>query len=74
MNNIKYKSLLDLRKRSREKMIQTHNTNINQYNTIILNNIIYNEKSRIVAIFKEFLIHDDISEFLKRLILLIQIL
>ena len=36
------------------------------YGSIIINNIIYNEKSHIVAIFKDFLISDDFSEFLKR--------
>ena len=32
----------------------------------IINNIIYNEKTHIVAIFKDYLILDDCSEFLKR--------
>ena len=36
------------------------------YGTIIINNIIYNEKSNIVATFKDYLITDDLSEFLKR--------
>lgn len=34
--------------------------------TNLVNNIIYNEQARIVAIFKDFLIFDDVSEFLKR--------
>ena len=34
--------------------------------TSIIDNIIYNEKSHIVAVFKDYLILDDISEFLKR--------
>ena len=36
------------------------------YTVNIINNIIYNEKSHIVAIFKDYLILDDTSEFLKR--------
>ena len=36
------------------------------YNARIINDIIYNEKSHIVAKFKDYLIIDDISEFLKR--------
>ena len=36
------------------------------YGTIVINNIIYNEKSHIVATFKDYLISDDISEFSKR--------
>ena len=36
------------------------------YGTIVINNIIYNEKSNIVATFKDYLITDDLSEFLKR--------
>ena len=36
------------------------------YTVNIINNIIYNEKTHIVAIFKDYLILDDSSEFLKR--------
>jgi hypothetical protein len=36
------------------------------YNDILIDNIIYNEKSQGVAVFKDNLILDDISEFLKR--------
>ena len=36
------------------------------YDKIIIDNIIYNEKSHIVAKFKDYLIIDDIGEFLKR--------
>jgi hypothetical protein len=32
----------------------------------ISNDIVYNEKSHITAIFKDFLIYDDYSEFMKR--------
>jgi hypothetical protein len=36
------------------------------YNVKIINDIIYNEQTRIVSIFKDYLIFDDISEFMKR--------
>ena len=38
----------------------------NYYKKIIANSLIYNEKTHIVAQFKEFLVIDDFSEFLKR--------
>lgn len=36
------------------------------YNVKVVNDIIYNEPSNIVSMFKDFLIFDDVSEFLKR--------
>jgi hypothetical protein len=36
------------------------------YNVKIINDIIYNEPTNIVAVFKDYLIYDDLSEFLKR--------
>jgi hypothetical protein len=36
------------------------------YNIKIVNDIIYNEPTHIVAVFKDYLIYDDLSEFLKR--------
>ena len=36
------------------------------YNVKIVNDIIYNETSHVVSIFKDYLIYDDVSEFLKR--------
>jgi len=33
---------------------------------LIINDIIYNEQTHIVSAFKDYLIFDDISEFLKR--------
>lgn len=36
------------------------------YNVKIINDIIYNEQTHIVSVFKDYLIYDDISEFLKR--------
>lgn len=36
------------------------------YNTKIINDVIYNENTHIVSVFKDYLIFDDVSEFLKR--------
>ena len=36
------------------------------YNVKVVNDIIYNESTHVVSIFKDYLIIDDISEFLKR--------
>jgi hypothetical protein len=37
------------------------------YNSKVVSDIIYNENTNIVSIFKDYLILDDISEFLKRI-------
>ena len=36
------------------------------YNVKVVNDVIYNENTHVVSIFKDYLIFDDISEFLKR--------
>ena len=36
------------------------------YNSKVISDIIYNENTNIVSVFKDYLILDDISEFLKR--------
>ena len=43
-----------------------YNTTSLNFGSSIINNIIYNDKSHIVALFKDYLILDDTSEFLKR--------
>ena len=46
--------------------LKFYNTTSKNYLKNIINNIIYNEKTHIVAIFKDYLILDDNGEFLKR--------
>jgi len=41
-------------------------TSKDSYNLKVVNDIIYNETSHIVAVFKEYLIYDDVSEFMRR--------
>jgi len=37
------------------------------YNVKIINDIIYNEATHVVSVFKDYLIFDDVSEFMKRI-------
>ena len=55
-----------LEKHIYSKFITKHQTNEFVYNTNIITDIIYNEKTHTVAVFKDYLILDDVSEFLKR--------
>lgn len=41
-------------------------TSRDYYNIKVINDVIYNENAHIVSIFKDYLIYDDVSEFLKR--------
>jgi hypothetical protein len=36
------------------------------YNIKVINDVIYNDETHLVSVFKDYLIYDDISEFLKR--------
>ena len=41
-------------------------TGMDYYNVKVINDIIYNDTTNLVSVFKDYLIFDDISEFLKR--------
>ena len=43
-----------------------YSTNRDYYSIKTVNDLIYNENTHIVSIFKDYLILDDINEFLKR--------
>ena len=43
-----------------------YTTSIEFFNVKVVNDIMYNEKVQIVSVFKDFLIYDDLTEFLKR--------
>jgi hypothetical protein len=60
------KKVNELKKKIRERFVDEYKTTSSSYNKKIINDIIYNEKTQIVANFKEYLIYDDNSEFLKR--------
>ena len=66
--NLQY--LLEIRKIWMKKLaiirLKRHNTNKHSWNIRVIDDIIYNEKSHLVSIFKDYLIYDDNSEFMKR--------
>ncbi len=41
-----------------------YNSDETQYNIKVINDLMYDEKKHIVSVFKEYLILDDIAEFL----------
>jgi hypothetical protein len=49
-----------------ENLEKKYLTSREYYNVKIINDIIYNENTHIVSVFKDYLIFDDVSEFLKR--------
>lgn len=50
----------------KENLEKKYLTSWEYYNSKIICDIIYNESTHTVSIFKDYLIYDDISEFLKR--------
>ena len=42
------------------------NMQVQYTNVKIVNDLIYNEQTHLVSVFKDYLINDDINEFLKR--------
>jgi len=49
-----------------ESLAGKYMTKQDAYNAKVINDIIYNENTHLVSVFKDYLIFDDISEFLKR--------
>lgn len=41
-------------------------TSRDYYNSKVITDIVYNENTNLVSVFKDYLIYDDVSEFLKR--------
>ena len=66
--NIKKNNLStrDLIKKIFKKFNKKYNTMPKKYNLIIIDNIIFNDKSHIVSVFKDLLINHDFNDFLKR--------
>ena len=56
-------SLKSVLKKSLEKKYLTSR---DYYNSKVVTDIIYNEGTNLVSVFKDYLIYDDVSEFLKR--------
>jgi hypothetical protein len=55
-----------IKRKIHEDFIKKYERLSRRYNSNIINNIIYNDKAHIVALFKDMLIMDDTGDFLKR--------
>ncbi len=55
-----------IRKIAKKLISENHNSDKDTFHRKTANDIVYNEKSHVVSVFKDFLIYDDTSEFLKR--------
>ena len=58
--------LISIENLVRKKLIKRYEEPLSFYNVKMINDIIYNERSHYVEAFKEYLIYEDINEFLKR--------
>lgn len=47
-------------------LFERYRASIDIYNVKVINEIIFNRPVRITCIFKDYLVHDEIAEFLKR--------
>ena len=61
---IKY--INNLENRARFKLIKRYDKPLSYHDVKMINDILYNEKTRYVEAFKEYLIYEDYNEFLKR--------
>ena len=59
-------SMKEINKYINSQLKSKYKTNENIHNVVCIENIIFNEKCHLVALFKDFLIYDDDYEFLKR--------
>ena len=64
--NNNYFYLEKLKKRAKNKLIKRYDKPIWYYNVKMINDILYNEKTHYVEMFKEYLIYEDYNEFLKQ--------
>ena len=64
--NTTHEVLLNFKKISYKLLLTKHTTDDSTFSIRCLNDIIYNEKEHVVSVFKDYLIYDDMSEFLKR--------
>jgi hypothetical protein len=62
----KAKSKSDLQKRLIERVGRKYASDRTIYNAKVINDLIYNENTHIVSVFKDYLIYDDRGEFMKR--------
>jgi hypothetical protein len=60
------KYFLLIKKKTRNILFEKHNIKKEEYTRAVLNTLVFNVKTRITAVFKDHLIFDDSSEFLRR--------
>ena len=66
-SNINNNKINNYMKIAHKKIYTKYSTNLKQnYNLLLINNILSNSKCHIVALFKEYLLYDEHGEFLKR--------
>ena len=65
-NNSPLKYFLSLENLARNKLVNRYDKPLSYHDTKMINDILYNEKTRYVEAFKEYLIYEDYNEFLKR--------
>ena len=63
-NNFKF--ILKLEERARNKLIKRYDKPDWFYNSKMINDILYNEKTHYVEMFKEYLLYEDYNEFLRQ--------
>jgi hypothetical protein len=63
---INSKLLLTVKQMTRSRIVNKHNISNDEYTQLMLNCLIFNERTRLVSLFKDNLISDDSSEFLRR--------
>lgn len=51
---------------SHKALFEKYRASIDIYNVKVINEIIFNRPVRITSIFKDYLVHDEVAEFLKR--------
>ena len=50
----------------KQNLQEKYTTSVDFYNAKVVSDIMYNENARIVSVFKDYLLFDDLSDFLKR--------
>ena len=65
-NKNNYMYLEKLEKRARNKLIKRYDKPIWYHDVKMINDILYNEKTHYVEMFKEYLLYEDYNEFLKQ--------
>ena len=63
-NNLKY--IEKLEERARKELIKRYEKPSYFYNAKMINDILYNEKTHYVEMFKEYLLYEDYNEFLRQ--------